>query len=60
MRNQLLPASIAFLAATLKSSTIRGISCVVSFLGGVKVATSMPPPLVNPLSVEDIGACPFG
>jgi hypothetical protein len=37
-----LPAPIAFLAATLKSLMIEGISSVSNRLGGVKVATSTP------------------
>jgi len=52
-----LPASIAFLAASLKSLTIWGISSVLSRLGFVNCCTSL---LASDLSVEDIGACPFG
>ena len=58
-----LPASIAFLAASLKSLTTRGTSSVVSRLGAVNSATSKPLLRtcgVNALSVEDNGACPFG
>ena len=58
-----LPASIAFLAATLKSLMIEGISSVSNRLGGVKVATSTPLALTwgfSGLSVLEIGACPLG
>lgn len=58
-----LPASIAFLAASLKSLTICGISSVLNRLGGVYSATSTPLDStwgVSGLSVQETGACPFG
>ena len=58
-----LPASTAFLAATLKSLITKGISWVSSRLGVEKVAISMPLDRtwgLNNLSVLDIGACPLG
>ena len=58
-----LPASMAFLAASLKSLTMLGISSVLNFLGGVNCATSMPLDRswgVKILSDEEIGAWPFG
>jgi len=58
-----LPASIAFLAASRKSLTIWGISSVLSLLGVVNCVSStllLPICCFSGLSVEDIGACPFG
>jgi len=58
-----LPASIAFLAASLKSLTMFEISSVLSRLGGVNFAILKPLLRicgVSDLSVDDIGACPFG
>jgi hypothetical protein len=63
VRIRFLPASIAFLAATLKSLTTRGISSVSNRLGVEKVTTSMPLDPTsgfNGLSVLEIGACPLG
>jgi hypothetical protein len=54
---------MAFLAASLKSLTMFGISSVLSRLGGENSATSIPLLRicgVSGLSVEDTGACPFG
>jgi hypothetical protein len=42
VRIKFLPVSIAFLAATLKSLTTKGISSVSNHLGVEKLATSMP------------------
>ena len=58
-----LPASIAFLAASLKWLTMVGISSVLRRLGGVNMASSMPLERIwgiNGLSVQEMGACPFG
>ena len=58
-----LPASIAFLAAILKSLTTSGISSVLSRLGGVNFGRSMASECRSGLiglSVEEIGASPFG
>jgi hypothetical protein len=41
VRIKFLPASIAFVAGTLKSLTIKGISSVSNRLGVEKLATSM-------------------
>ena len=63
MRRSYLPASIAFLAATLKSLMTKGISSVSSRLGTDIVATSMPLALSTGLSgllVLEIGAWPLG
>ena len=56
--NENSPASIAFLAAILKSLTIWGISSVLSRRGGVECAPSYAL-MVKGLSVEEIRACPF-
>jgi len=48
-----LPASIAFLAASLNSLTISGISAVLSAVGSVALC-------VNGLLVDDIKVCPSG
>ena len=62
--NEVVPASMVFLAATLKSLTISGISSVPKRLGGVNclvAALSMPLLCsVSGLFVEEIGAWPFG
>lgn len=58
-----LPASIAFLAASLKWLTMVGISSVLRRLGGVNMASSMALERIwgiNGLSVQEMGACPFG
>lgn len=58
-----LPASMAFLAASLKSFTTEGTSSVVSRLGVENSAVSIPLARicgVIGLSVQDIGAWPFG
>lgn len=48
-----LPASIAFLAASLNSLTISGISAVLSAVGSVALC-------VNGLLVDDIKVCLLG